>query len=250
VSGLKDGQPQQVLQRHPAPRGEEHALLASPRRDAITTIVLIVLTIALFLLMADRAILQEVQKIDDAYLRTMVQVRNAPLTAVAKVLDVLGLIYVTLPVRIAIAGYLALRRRWWHFAAFVGAIVLSEALIGILKAVYARPRPLGSLVATSGASFPSGHAVAASVTVVAAVIALVPSGRRYAWGTAALAFSILMGLSRGYLGAHWLSDAIAGVLLGGSSALIAAWAVQLVRNRRGHTHPDPTKEPLRPTASP
>jgi undecaprenyl-diphosphatase len=235
VSGLKDGQPQQVLQRHPAPRGEEHALLASPRRDAITTIVLIVLTIALFLLMADRAILHEVQKVDDTYLRTMVGVRNAPFTAVAKLLDVLGLIYITLPVRIAIAGYLALRRRWWHLAAFVGAIVLSEALIGILKGVYARPRPLGSLVATSGASFPSGHAVAASVTVVAAVIALVPSGRRYAWGTAALAFSILMGLSRGYLGAHWLSDALAGVLLGGSSALVAAWAVQLVRNRRSHT---------------
>jgi undecaprenyl-diphosphatase len=250
VSGLKDGQPQQVLQRHPAPCGEEHALLASPRRDAITTIVLIVLTIALFLLMADRAVFHEIQKVDDAYLRTMVQVRNSPFTAVAKVLDVLGLIYVTLPVRIAIAGYLALRRRWWHVAVFVGAIVLSEALIGILKGVYARPRPLGSLVATSGASFPSGHAVAASVTAVAAVIALVPSGRRYAWGTAALAFSILMGLSRGYLGAHWLSDALAGVLLGGSSALIAASVVQLVRNRRGH--PDATRRDegaVVPTAS-
>jgi undecaprenyl-diphosphatase len=90
-------------------------------------------------------------------------------------------------------------------------------------------------VATSGASFPSGHAVAASVTAVAAVIALVPSGRRYAWGTAALAFSILMGMSRGYLGAHWLSDALAGVLLGGSSALVAAWAVQLVRNHHSHS---------------
>ena len=229
MSGLKD-----LQQPQSAPPGEEHALLTEPRRAAVTTITLCVLTVALFLLVADRATLHEVQRVDDAYLRAMISVRSSPLTAVAKVLDVLGLIYITLPARIAIAGYLALRRRWWHFAAFVGAIVLSEALIGTLKGVYARPRPLGSLVATSGASFPSGHAVAASVTVVAAVIALVPSGRRYAWGTAALAFSILMGLSRGYLGAHWLSDAVAGVLLGGSSALIAAWGVQLVRNRRGH----------------
>ena len=232
MSGLKDHQ--RPVPRLPASPGEEHALLTEPRRAAITTITLSVLTVALFLLVADRATLHEIQKIDDAYFRTMLRVRNSPFTAVALVLDFLGLIYITLPVRIAIAGYLALRRRWWHFAAFVGAIVLSEALIGILKGLYARPRPMGSLVATSGGSFPSGHAVAASVTVVAAVIALVPSGRRHAWGTAALAFSILMGLSRGYLGAHWLSDAIAGVLLGGSSALIAAWVVQLVRNRRSH----------------
>ncbi len=106
-----------------------------------------------------------------------------PVTAAAVVLDLLGLVYVTLPVRIAIAGFLALRRRWWHLAAFVAAVLMSEVLIGTLKSLYDRPRPPGSLVATSGASFPSGHSVAASVTVVAAVIALVPPGRhRAAWG--------------------------------------------------------------------
>ena len=69
--------------------------------------------------------------------------------------------------------------------------MLSEVLIGSLKGIYDRARPPGSLVATSGASFPSGHAIAASVTVVAAVIALVPPGRRRAWwGAAAVVFSI------------------------------------------------------------
>ena len=108
-------------------------------------------------------------------------------------------------------------------AAFVSAVVLSEVLIGTLKNVYDRTRPPGSLVATSGASFPSGHAIAASVTVVAAVIALVPPGRRrVAWGLAAVGFSILMAASRAYLAAHWLSDAVAGILLGTSCALLAA----------------------------
>ena len=69
--------------------------------------------------------------------------------------------------------------------------MVSEVLIGTLKGLYDRPRPPGSLVATSGASFPSGHAIAASVTVVASVIALVPPGRRRTlWGAAAAAFSI------------------------------------------------------------
>src|SRR5439155_13970194 len=161
---------------------------------------------------------------------------SAPVTAVAKVFNWLGLVYVTLPVRIGIAGFLALRRRWWHLAAFAAAVVLSEVLIGTLKGIYDRARPPESLVATSGASFPSGHSIAATVTVVAAVIALVPPGRRRAWwGAGAVVFSVLMALSRAYLAAHWLSDAIAGVLLGTSCALLAALVVgALQRRRRGH----------------
>ena len=163
----------------------------------------------------------------------MISGRAPPLTAIAKVFNVLGLVYVTLPVRIALAGFLALRRRWWHLAAFASAIVLSEALIGSLKGIYDRARPPGSLVATTNASFPSGHAIAASVTVVAAVIALVPPGRRRAlWGAAAVAFSIVMGLSRAYLAAHWLSDATAGILLGTSCALVTALVADQFQRRQ------------------
>ena len=126
-------------------------------------------------------------------------------------------------------------------------MVLSEILIGLLKGVYDRARPPGSLVATSGASFPSGHSVAATVTVVAAVIALVPPGpRRVAWGTAAAAFSVLMALSRAYLGAHWLSDALAGVLLGASCALLAALAVSVLQRRWSAHRPRPFGPSARP----
>ena len=173
------------------------------------------------------------QRLDDAWLRLMVSGREPPLTVIAEVLNVLGLVYVTLPVRIALAGFLALRRRWWHLAAFAAAIVLSEVLIGSLKGIYDRTRPPGSLVATTNASFPSGHAIAASVTVVAAVIALVPPGRRRTlWGAAAVAFSIVMGLSRAYLAAHWLSDATAGILLGTSCALITALIADQFQRRQ------------------
>jgi undecaprenyl-diphosphatase len=201
----------------------EHALLASPRRAALLTAGVVALTAVVFALVAEHGTLARIQRLDDAWLRLMISGRAPALTVIAKVFNVLGLVYVTLPVRIALAGYLALRRRWWHLAAFIAAVVASEVLIGLLKGIYDRTRPPGSLVVTSGASFPSGHAVAASVTVVAAVIALVPAGRQRAWwGAAAVAFSILMGLSRAYLGAHWLSDATAGILLGTSCALLAA----------------------------
>ena len=204
-------------------RRQEDPLLARPRQAALLTAGVVAVTAVVFALVAGHGTLARIQRLDDAWLRLMISGRAPPLTAIAKVLNVLGLVYVTLPARIALAGFLALRRRWWHLAAFTAAIVLSEVLIGPLKGVYDRTRPPGSLVATTNASFPSGHAIAASVTVIAAVIALVPAGRRRAlWGAAAVTFSIVMGLSRAYLAAHWLSDATAGILLGTSCALVTA----------------------------
>ena len=123
-------------------------------------------------------------------------------------------------------------------------MVVSEVLIGLLKGIYGRARPPGPLVATSGAAFPSGHAVAASVTVVAAVIALVPAGRRRAWwAAAAVVFSILMGLSRAYLGAHWLSDAIAGIFLGTSCALVTALVAGHAQRLRSGRRPARAGQP-------
>lgn len=211
----------------------EHPLLGMPRRDTVVTAALAMATVTFFAFMVTEAGRGLIQPIDDAFLRRMASLRTGSLTLVAHLFNVVGLTYVMAPVRIAIVAWLGIRRRWWHLIAFVSAIVVSEISIGTLKALYDRPRAPGSLVETSSASFPSGHAVAASVTAVAAVIALFPEGsRRYRWGAAAVAFSSLMGLSRAYLGAHWLSDAVAGVLLGTSIALGAALVTHRMRERR------------------
>ena len=247
---MRAGRPVSPVSTEPGSGPSEPLILAAPGRDAVTAAVVAALTAAVLIVAADRAALAHIQRVDDSWLRLMVSWRDGPVTVIAKVFNVLGLVYVTLPVRIAVAGYLAVRRRWWHCAAFVAAVVLSEILIGPLKGAYDRARPPGSLVATSGASFPSGHSIAASVTVLAAVIALVPPGRRrIAWGLAAAAFAVLMALSRAYLAAHWLSDAIAGLLLGAACALMAATAVDQAQ-RRWRRRRAGTADPPRPAARP
>lgn len=221
----------------------EHALLGVVGRDVATTIVLALVTTLVFVLMATPA-REAIQRVDDAFLRRILAVRSEPLTWIAKLLNLLGSVTVTLPIRLAVAAFLAFRRRWWHLSAFAAAVVLSEVSIGSLKALYDRPRPPGALVAVTGGSFPSGHAVAASVTAVAAVIALFPEGpRRYWWGVGAAMFSQAMGLSRAYLAAHWPSDAVAGVLLGTSFALASALAVHFLRLRVEKTPPERSRAP-------
>ena len=111
-------------------RPEEEAILGRPRRTAFLTVGVVALTAVLFALAAGHGTMARIQRLDDAWLRLMISGRAPPLTAIAKVFNVLGLVYVTLPVRIALAAYLALRRRWWHLAAFTAAVVVSEVLIG------------------------------------------------------------------------------------------------------------------------
>jgi membrane-associated phospholipid phosphatase len=226
------------------PRQPEPYILRAPRRDAVIAAIAAAVTIGALAAVADRAALVHIQRLDDFWLREMTEGRIAPVTWIAKVFNFLGLVYVTAPVRVAIGAYLAFRRRWWHLVAFAGAVILSEALIGPLKAAYDRTRPPGSLVATTAASFPSGHAVAASVTALAAVIALVsPGSRRIGWGVAAVLFALAMALSRAYLGAHWLSDALAGLLLGTSCALLAASLTDLAQRRWRRRRRSRTSDP-------
>jgi len=213
-------------------RSREHPLLLNERRDLVVAGVLAGLTALIFVLMAVTSVRGRIQRVDDHFLTLMVDHRSGFVTSVAKVFNLLGLTLVTLPVRIVVAGFLAWRRRWWHFTAFVSAMVVAELCVGPVKALYDRLRPPGSLVTVSSSSFPSGHAIAATVTVVAIVIALFPPRHRAAWGAGAVVFSLLMGLSRAYLAAHWLSDAVAGVLLGAAVAVCTAVVVQAIWDAR------------------
>ena len=59
-----------------------------------------------------------------------------------------------------------------------------------------------------------------------------------------------MGLSRAYLGAHWLSDATAGILLGTSCALLTALVAGLLQRRQQRGRPSPGAQRLAAAAPP
>jgi undecaprenyl-diphosphatase len=164
---------------------------------------------------------------DEVWIDWMTNLRWTPLIRVSRVLDVIGSGLVLWPVRILVAAWLGWRRRRRALTIWVAAAVVSEAAIGLLKAGYARTRPPDPLVSTSGYSFPSGHAVATAVIVVALVLVCIPPGRaRRPWEIAAAGFAVCMAVSRTILGAHWLTDAVAGTVIGLAVTIGAAVVVQ------------------------
>lgn len=136
---------------------------------------------------------------------------------------------------IATLGYLwlmGMRRAALHLLiAVVGGLLVSLAL----KAGFHRPRPdlisHGSLVYTS--SFPSGHSMLSAIVYLTggAMLALIHRRRAvrlFILACAALA-TLLVGISRVYLGVHWPTDVIAGWAIGAAWAALCWLIVQRAR---------------------
>jgi undecaprenyl-diphosphatase len=138
---------------------------------------------------------------------------------------------------IASVGYLILLSKW-RTALFLAVSIGGGVAAGfVLKAGFDRARP--DLVAAQAevftSSFPSGHAMSAAVTflTLGALLAGSHSRRRvraFLIVTAAL-LTVLVGLSRVYLGLHWPSDVLAGWAAGAAWAL-AAWLLARKLRRR------------------
>ena len=149
----------------------------------------------------------------------------------------LGSVTVLSLVVLFVAGLFAALRRWREAGMLVlaagGGVALSQAL----KALFGRARPDAALqlVDAINASFPSGHAMLSAVVwlTLGALTARFVQRRRvkvFALAGAALV-TVLVGISRVYLGVHWPSDVLAGWSLGAAWAL-AWWLAAQALDRR------------------
>jgi membrane-associated phospholipid phosphatase len=130
-------------------------------------------------------------------------------------------------------------------AAAAAAAGAAWALANLAKAIADRPRPYqvvaGAVLRQQpahGTSFPSSH----TAVTVAVVIALLPFLPRVLAGVA-IAYAVLVGWSRVYLGVHYPLDVMAGAGIGlavGGAALLALGALL---HRAGR---DPESRPTAP----
>jgi membrane-associated phospholipid phosphatase len=213
-------------------------MLSNHRRTFFYSLCLLIFLVLLFIGVgrhppraAPATTFVPIGRLDESTYRAMGHIRNVVLSGVARALNVIGGGYVTIPVRAVFSLWLAFRRRWRALGAWFLTWVATEVLLTAGKAYFHRGRPPDPLVAVDGYSFPSGHAVAAAATAVALVLVLMPSGpRRRKWEVIAVLFAFVMAFSRVYLNAHWLSDVVAGVVLGAAVALGSAALATEVRD--------------------
>jgi undecaprenyl-diphosphatase len=119
----------------------------------------------------------------------------------------------------AILLWLVLNNRDFSAAILLAGTGGGQLLVALMKLLFSRerPRPFFPELAPESYSFPSGHAF--SVLVLAALLVYFLLGTVRNWQfrlrliTAASFAALLIGLSRCYLGVHWLSDVLAGFLL-------------------------------------
>lgn len=134
--------------------------------------------------------------------------------------------YIVWPLVAIVATGLAATRRWSEFAVVLTAAIIMAVGVPALKDWVARPRPPDALITVSTMSFPSGHSAHGAWYVLLALLAVYLSPQMKRPGillAAATIFCVLIGLSRVYLGVHYLSDVIGGWAL--ALAAFTLWPV-------------------------
>jgi undecaprenyl-diphosphatase len=157
----------------------------------------------------------------DLQLSNWLHAHGSPwLTKAMFVATALGSTVVVTIITVALALYLLWRKRRYWFAALVSTVAGASLLNRLLKFIFHRARPHFNdpILTLDSYSFPSGHTMMATALygcVAVLLIAHLADWRQRALVVVAAGLLVvLVGFSRIYLGAHYLSDVLGALAEG------------------------------------
>jgi undecaprenyl-diphosphatase len=221
----------------------------------LIAVLILVLGTWAFIAIADEVREGGTQKFDDWAVRALRQRDNPAipigprwLHEVGRDITALGGVAVLTLVTFAVAGYLLMARKfhamWLVLIATFGGLMIS----GILKGAFERQRPdlVPHLSQVYTSSFPSGHSMLSAVvylTIGSLLARLAPGyGVKIYFIGIALGLTLLIGVSRVYMGVHYPTDVLAGWSAGLVWAIVC-WLVARYLQQRGAVEKDTEKSP-------
>jgi undecaprenyl-diphosphatase len=172
-----------------------------------------------------------------------IHARGSPaLDVVARFSWALGALRFCAPAVLLLVGWHLTRHERREALAWLAVGVAAALVPELVKAAVARPRPAlwPWLLATTGYSFPSGHAVAgAALYPLLGWLALRGRGLGGAGYALGLAVGVFVGVGRLYVGVHWPSDVIAGWAIGAALSLGAVRWLDRPRRQAAQAAPSP-----------
>ena len=184
------------------------------KENYIYLIVITILTILLTVIMKS-SLEKNIVSFDSNFIDFMNGIMNSKLTNIFKFVTNFGDIYIPFIILFFILVFV---KNKWYFILEFGGYAISGIITYFAKLLASRPRPLDALIKIpSSFSFPSGHTLTSLVFYVLLCFILTYNmsiKKRRILIIITFIFVLLIAASRVYLGVHYISDIIGGVLIG------------------------------------
>lgn len=190
-------------------------------------------SLALFVIIALLVVSGWTQSFDPSVLLWINQHANPSFDALFLFLTELGGKIVIATVTFLLTLYFVMKRNFYK-AAFVVASVAGVSLLNtLLKTVFDRPRPdlWEWLITETSFSFPSGHSVASAALALTIVVLVWRTKWRWMAMSVGALYVASVGLSRMYLGVHYVSDVIGGWTLAIAWVSLVACVLYILAKR-------------------
>ena len=177
-------------------------------------LIVILFLILLFHFVINSSCYETIISFDNKFFESINDFRSDFMTVIFRIFTFFGEIYI--PLIIIICLFIFKKNKWYSFIQ-VGCYAIAGVITYASKLLIARPRPISALIKIpSSYSFPSGHTVTSIVFYVILIYLLTYYSKkevRHSSMFLASIFALLIAISRPYLGVHYLSDIIGGMIL-------------------------------------
>lgn len=186
----------------------------------IIALVLMLIAIICFFGLTEELTENELKTYDDFVIKHVVALRSDIFTAFMKSMTIIGNLIGYVLIIPILTVFFIIRKNWRLSLEITIVLLLSSGLNIVLKNIIGRERPpeVDRLVFADFYSFPSGHAMSAitfyGFIVYLCFILIKKAWLKYSIITLCLIVTMLIGLSRVYLGVHYPSDILAGYIAG------------------------------------